>query len=132
MMALILGVAGYAALIVLKTRLPQMIKNAVMGSAVVVIIAMLVLDAKFWGVVLMGVSVLILAAMPWLDLSPVKSIRYRPDWHKIVYIVVWHRVFDIGLSRCAGTYSHWHVCLASLHLHLFWIFLADALVEPNG
>jgi ubiquinol-cytochrome c reductase cytochrome b subunit len=87
MMALMVGVAAYAALIVLKTRLPQMIKNAVMGSAVVVIIAMLVLDAKFWGVVLMGVSVLILAGMPWLDLSPVKSIRYRPDWHKIVYIV---------------------------------------------
>jgi ubiquinol-cytochrome c reductase cytochrome b subunit len=87
MIALILGVAGYAALIVLKTRLPQLIKNAVMGIAVVIVIAMLVFDAKFWGVVLMGVSVLILAGMPWLDLSPVKSIRYRPDWHKIVYIV---------------------------------------------
>jgi ubiquinol-cytochrome c reductase cytochrome b subunit len=46
-----------------------------------------VLDAKFWGVVLMGVSVLILAAMPWLDHSPVKSIRYRPDWHKTVYVL---------------------------------------------
>lgn len=87
MIALILGVAGYAALIVLKTRLPQLVKNAVMGIAVVIVIAMLVFDAKFWGVVLMGVSVLILAGMPWLDLSPVKSIRYRPDWHKIVYIV---------------------------------------------
>jgi ubiquinol-cytochrome c reductase cytochrome b subunit len=87
MTALMLGVAGYASLIVLKTKLPQMIKNAVMGIAVVAIIAMLVLDAKFWGVVLMGVSVLILAGMPWLDQSPVKSIRYRPDWHKIVYIV---------------------------------------------
>ena len=86
MSALILGVAGYAALIVLKTKLPQLIKNAAMGIALVVVISMLVLDAKFWGVVLMGVSVLILAGMPWLDLSPVKSIRYRPDWHKIVYI----------------------------------------------
>lgn len=86
MSALILGVAGYAALILLKTKLPQLIKNAVMGVALVVVISMLVLDAKFWGVVLMGVSVLILAGMPWLDLSPVKSIRYRPDWHKIVYI----------------------------------------------
>ena len=46
---------------------------------------MLVFDAKFWGVVLMGVSVLILAGLPWLDLSPVKSIRYRPDWHKYLY-----------------------------------------------
>jgi len=87
MYALILGVIGYAALIVFKTRLPQLIKNAVMGIAAVIVIAMLVFDAKFWGVVLMGVSVLILAGMPWLDYSPVKSIRYRPDWHKIVYIV---------------------------------------------
>lgn len=43
------------------------------------------LDAKFWGVVVMGVSVLILFFLPWLDASPVKSIRYRPGWHKWVY-----------------------------------------------
>jgi ubiquinol-cytochrome c reductase cytochrome b subunit len=87
MIALIIGVAAYAALIVMKTQLPQLIKRAVMGVAVVVAIAMLVLDAKFWGVVLMGVSVIILAGLPWLDHSPVKSIRYRPDWHKYVYIL---------------------------------------------
>ena len=33
----------------------------------------------------MGGSVVILFFMPWLDQSPVKSIRYRPDWHKAVY-----------------------------------------------
>ena len=42
-------------------------------------------DAKFWGVVFMGASVLIFFAMPWIDVSPVKSIRYRPGWHKVVY-----------------------------------------------
>jgi len=35
------------------------------------------LDAKVWGVVLMGVSVMILFFLPWLDRSPVKSIRYK-------------------------------------------------------
>ena len=44
-----------------------------------------IIDAKFWGVVAMGASVLILAALPWLDHSPARSIRYRPDWHKYVY-----------------------------------------------
>nr|AAK55422.1 cytochrome b [Rubrivivax gelatinosus S1] len=44
-------------------------------------------DAKFWGVVVMGVAVLILFFLPWLDRSPVKSIRYRPTWHKVVYAV---------------------------------------------
>ena len=35
------------------------------------------LDAKFWGVVAMGASVVIIAFLPWLDRSPVKSIRYK-------------------------------------------------------
>ena len=30
---------------------------------------------------------MILFFLPWLDRSPVKSIRYRPDWHKNVYAV---------------------------------------------
>ncbi len=44
-------------------------------------------DAKFWGVVLMGGAVMILFFLPWLDRSPVKSIRYRPTWHTAVYAV---------------------------------------------
>jgi ubiquinol-cytochrome c reductase cytochrome b subunit len=43
------------------------------------------LDAKFWGVVVMGASVLILFALPWLDNSPVRSIRYRPGWNRWLY-----------------------------------------------
>ncbi len=35
-------------------------------------------DAKFWGVVVMGGAVMILFFLPWLDRSPVRSIRYRP------------------------------------------------------
>ena len=35
------------------------------------------IDAKFWGVVAMGASTLIIALLPWLDRSPVKSIRYK-------------------------------------------------------
>ena len=51
----------------------------------VVILLMLAIDAKFWGVVVMGGAVIILFFLPWLDCSPVKSIRYRPDWHKYFY-----------------------------------------------
>lgn len=40
------------------------------------------IDAKFWGVIVMGGSVLIFFVLPWLDKSPVKSIRYRPVFHK--------------------------------------------------
>lgn len=34
-------------------------------------------DAKFWGLVVMAGAILIPAALPWLDKSPVRSIRYK-------------------------------------------------------
>jgi len=37
---------------------------------------------KFFGVVLMGLSIAVLFAIPWLDRSPVKSIRYRGPIYK--------------------------------------------------
>jgi ubiquinol-cytochrome c reductase cytochrome b subunit len=52
---------------------------------VIVAAALLTFEAKFWGVVVMGGAVVILFFLPWLDRSPVKSIRYRPDWHKYMY-----------------------------------------------
>lgn len=57
--------------------------------AILIIVAVLfrVIDAKFWGVVAMGGSVVILFFLPWLDSSPVKSIRYRPTWHKYLYAI---------------------------------------------
>ncbi|WP_126444721.1 cytochrome b [Sulfuricystis multivorans] len=39
-------------------------------------------DAKLWGVIFMGLGVLIFAFLPWLDRSPVKSIRYRGPLYK--------------------------------------------------
>jgi ubiquinol-cytochrome c reductase cytochrome b subunit len=83
------GLAAYVVLIWLKSRLSFKTKATIAIVAVLAEIGMLpnVLDAKFWGVILFGSSVVILAALPWLDKSPVKSIRYRPDWHKYVYLV---------------------------------------------
>ncbi len=40
------------------------------------------LDAKLWGVIFMGLGVMILFLLPWLDRSPVKSIRYRGTLYK--------------------------------------------------
>jgi ubiquinol-cytochrome c reductase cytochrome b subunit len=87
MFALIAGVVAYVALVAFTTRLRGLLKIAIAAAGLILIAAMLIFDAKFWGVVLMGLSVLILAALPWLDLSPVRSIRYRPNWHKVVYAV---------------------------------------------
>lgn len=68
-----------------SSRLPAAVKGVVAIVALGVIAMMLSIDAKFWGVVVMGGAVIILFALPWLDCSPVKSIRYRPSWHKYLY-----------------------------------------------
>jgi ubiquinol-cytochrome c reductase cytochrome b subunit len=52
------------------------------------------IDAKFWGVVAMGAGVVIFAFLPWLDRSPVKSIRYRGPIFK-VFLAIWVVCFFI-------------------------------------
>jgi len=49
----------------------------------VLLAALVVLEAKVWGVILMGASVVIFAFLPWLDRSPVKSIRYKGWMYKL-------------------------------------------------
>ena len=44
-------------------------------------------DAKFWGVVVMGGAIAILFVLPWLDRSPVKSIRYK-GWLSKIWLVI--------------------------------------------
>jgi ubiquinol-cytochrome c reductase cytochrome b subunit len=70
---------------VLKGRLSGIAKIGVLVAAAVGIFLLNVFDAKFWGVVVMGGAVIILFFLPWLDHSPVKSIRYRPAWHSVLY-----------------------------------------------
>jgi ubiquinol-cytochrome c reductase cytochrome b subunit len=53
--------------------------------ALLVVIFMALTESKFWGVVVMGTAVISLFFLPWLDRSPVKSIRYRPLFHKFFY-----------------------------------------------
>jgi ubiquinol-cytochrome c reductase cytochrome b subunit len=85
MYALIACVLGGAVLSVVKFKMPAIFKGVILGAALAVTAMMLSIDAKFWGVVVMGGAVVILFFLPWLDNSPVKSIRYRPDWHKYMY-----------------------------------------------
>ena len=63
------------------------IKAASVAIAVILAVGFYFIDAKFWGVLVMGGSVVILFFLPWLDCSPVKSIRYRPAFHKTILTV---------------------------------------------
>ena len=87
MYVLIAIVAGAAIFSAVKFKMPLIFKGVILGGALAVVAMMLSIDAKFWGVVAMGGAVVILFFLPWLDYSPVKSIRYRPDWHKYLYVV---------------------------------------------
>ena len=44
-------------------------------------------NSQFPGVVVMGLAVLIFFPLPWLDRSPVKSIRYRGPYYKIALAI---------------------------------------------
>jgi len=91
MYALMACVLGGAFLVVTRIRMPVVFKALVSAGALGLVAMMLSIDAKFWGVVAMGGGVMILFFLPWLDNSPVKSIRYRPSWHKYMYALF---VFD--------------------------------------
>src|SRR5665213_548051 len=79
----VVGLAGVLAIV--RGGFGAMGKILAAVAAIAVVALLKYFDAKFWGVVVMGGSVMILFALPWLDRSPVKSIRYRPGWHRIVY-----------------------------------------------
>ncbi|HEU0202354.1 MAG TPA: cytochrome bc complex cytochrome b subunit, partial [Burkholderiaceae bacterium] len=89
MWVLALATAAYALLLFFAFRNPAL-RFGTLAVALVTIVLMiggpLKLDPKFWGVVLMGLSVMIFFGLPWLDQSPVKSMRYRPGWHFWVLI----------------------------------------------
>jgi ubiquinol-cytochrome c reductase cytochrome b subunit len=78
------GAAALGALALLRSNWPMVIRAAGVAAIVVLAITFRVFDAKFWGVVIMGGAVIILFFLPWLDVSPVKSIRYRPTCQKVL------------------------------------------------
>ncbi|MEY3777053.1 MAG: hypothetical protein RIR83_1095 [Pseudomonadota bacterium] len=66
---------------------PLKIKGLFLAILAVLAVAFYSFDAKFFGVLVMGGSVVIIFFLPWLDNSQVKSIRYRPAFHKYIYAV---------------------------------------------
>ena len=81
----VLAGCSVLAAIVMFFRCSGLARPIVTISLIVVAVLLRVIDAKFWGVVAMGGAVVLLFFLPWLDYSPVKSSRYRPGWHKVLY-----------------------------------------------
>ena len=89
------SVVAYAALVFFTAK-TKFFKLGIPTVCVLLVAGFFALDAKFWGVVFMGVAVLVLFTMPWIDQSPVKSIRYRPGWHKWIYGVFFANFVVLG------------------------------------
>ena len=54
------------------------------------------LDAKFWGFVVMAGAIVVPAMLPWLDRSPVKSIRYKGMLSKSMLAIFIISFFILG------------------------------------
>jgi ubiquinol-cytochrome c reductase cytochrome b subunit len=78
--------AGVAALglLAVPAGVSVWFRRGVVAAMLVLLAGFFVIDAKVWGVVAMGVATLIFFALPWLDRSPVKSIRYKGTLAKSV------------------------------------------------
>ncbi len=83
-----------------KGRLSGMWRVITPVILIIIAVLMKTMEAKFWGVMTMGGSVVILFFLPWLDHSPVKSIRYRPTWHKFLYGIF---IVDFLILGAIGT-----------------------------
>jgi ubiquinol-cytochrome c reductase cytochrome b subunit len=71
--------------LVIRGTKDKKVQGICVGILVALAAGFFLFDAKFWGVMVMGGSVVIFFFLPWLDNSPVKSIRYRPQGQKYIY-----------------------------------------------
>jgi len=69
--------------LVIATVRKQMMKIAAIVIGAVILLGLNVLEAKLWGVILMVGSLAVYFVLPWIDRSPVKSVRYRGWKYKL-------------------------------------------------
>ncbi|HEY9103868.1 cytochrome bc complex cytochrome b subunit [Chitinimonas sp.] len=55
------------------------------------------LGTQVWGVIGMGAAVVIIAFLPWLDRSPIKSIRYRGTKFKVALVLFLIAFIGLGI-----------------------------------
>jgi ubiquinol-cytochrome c reductase cytochrome b subunit len=76
---------------------------------------------QVWGVMVMGAAVFVLFLVPWLDRSPVKSIRYKGPIYKIalgIFVVSFIALAVCGLKPPSGIYPN----LAKVCTILYFLF----------
>lgn len=81
------------------------------------------MDAKFWGLVVMAAAIIVPAVLPWLDRSPVRSIRYKGSWSKAWLALFIVSFFILGyLGTLAPTTGR--TALAQFCTIIYFLFFA--------
>ncbi len=131
MWALAAGVLVLAGLIIWSVK-SAALRVGVAALAVVLIVGFFTLDPKVWGVVLMGTAVMIYFALPWLDQSPVRSIRYKGPITKAALALFVIAFFVLGyLGTHAVTAERTFAAQIGTAV-LFPVLLPHALVFEDG
>jgi ubiquinol-cytochrome c reductase cytochrome b subunit len=99
------------------------VRAVVAGIAVVLLAGFFTLEAKVWGVVLMGVSVMAFFFLPWLDRSPVKSIRYKGPIYKVALALFVVAFFVLGYLGTQPV-STGRTLLAQIGTAVYFLFFA--------
>ena len=74
------------------------------------------LDAKFWGAVVMLAAIVVLFLLPWLDRSPVKSMRYKgrlSRWALVIFVISFLVLGYLGASPSGGYFLSLDLCWQS-------------------
>jgi ubiquinol-cytochrome c reductase cytochrome b subunit len=95
MWALSAGLIAFAVLISVSARSTRVWIGVAVGTALL-LAGFFSIAPKVWGVVLMGASVVIFFFLPWLDRSPVKSIRYKGPLYKVALAIFVVAFFVLG------------------------------------
>ena len=85
---------------------------------------------KFLGVVAMGAAIFVLFLLPWLDRSPVKSIRYRGTIYKVavgVFVISFIALGYLGTQPATPLYTNF----ARVFSLLYFGFFASLLIIPR-
>jgi ubiquinol-cytochrome c reductase cytochrome b subunit len=103
------------------TRTSRRAKILAVAIPVVLILGLFTLEAKVWGVIMMGGSLVFLFFLPWLDVSPVKSVRYRGWLFKsavAIFVVCFFTLGYLGTRPPSGV----RVVIAQLCTMLYFAF----------
>jgi ubiquinol-cytochrome c reductase cytochrome b subunit len=88
----------------------------------VLLIGLYTLTAKVWGVMLMGAAVVILCFLPWLDKSPVKSVRYRGLLFKTalaLFVISFVGLGYLGTQQTTKAFTHMAQVLTVIYFGFF-------------